>query len=80
MKPGVLTEKENRELSGFLAESSRQGQIVEPLDWQETCLPQEWQAGSERLHYDWFEDSGLRVFWGQYEGKFWEGLRGGGIF
>ena len=80
VKPGILTEQENRELAKFLTESSKQEQIAVPLDWQDTCMPQEWQAGGERLHYDWFEDTGLRIFQGQYEGKFWDALSSGGVF
>lgn len=80
VKPGVLTAGENRELSGFLAQSSLQAQIAEPLDWQETWLPQDWLAGGERVHYDWFEDTGLRVFQGQYEGKVWDALYNRSLF
>lgn len=80
VKPGVLTEGENRELSRFLAESSRQERMAEPLDWQETCLPQSWRSGAETLSFDWYEDTGLRVFQGQYAGAIWDALKDGTLF
>jgi alpha-galactosidase len=56
-KPGVLTEDEEKELAGFLEESSRQEQIAEPLDWEETTLPQRWRSGDRFMEYDWYEET-----------------------
>jgi alpha-galactosidase len=60
-KPGVLRPSEEQELADFLARASKQAQIAQPLDWEETMLPQNWQVGERTVRYDWYEDSGLRV-------------------
>lgn len=72
MKPGVLSAEEEQELSGFLRESALQQSIAEPLDWQQTTLPQDWKSGNETLHFDWYEPYGLRVV--QESGAIWETL------
>lgn len=72
VKPGVLTPEEEAELASFLAEGSRQEHIAQPLDWQETIYPQDWKNGEERLHYDWYQDIGLREVRGP--GGVWERL------
>jgi hypothetical protein len=70
VKPDLYTEEQNRALAAFLAAASRQEQIAEPLDWQETIYPQKWKSGETLLSYDWYQDIGLRVVAGP--GSIWE--------
>jgi alpha-galactosidase len=49
-KPGVLKESEEQELAGFLREASRQETVAEPLDWEETTLPEDWKIQECRRH------------------------------
>jgi alpha-galactosidase len=58
-KPGVLTEFEEKELADFFALSSKQEHIAEPLDWEETTLPEDWKIGECLAKFDWFEDEGI---------------------
>jgi alpha-galactosidase len=59
-KPGVLTEFEEKELADFLASASKQERIAEPLDWEETTLPEHWKIGDCIVEFDWFEDEGMK--------------------
>jgi alpha-galactosidase len=58
-KPGVLTEFEEKELADFMALASKQEHIAEPLDWEETTLPEDWKIGDCLAEFDWFEDEGI---------------------
>ncbi|MCD8050614.1 MAG: alpha-galactosidase [Clostridiales bacterium] len=73
-KPGVLTAEQEKELAGFFREASEQAHIAQPLDWQETSLPQTWQVGTEQLSYNWYEDTGLRSV--RASGAIWEQIDG----
>jgi alpha-galactosidase len=70
VKPGLYTEEQNRWLAAILTEASRQEQMAEPLDWQNTIYPQKWKSGDTLLSYDWYQDIGLRVVAGP--GSIWE--------
>jgi alpha-galactosidase len=72
VKPNVLNEDEEKELSSFMEKGSKQDSIAEPLDWEETNLPQYWRSGDKELYYDWYEDTGLRVV--RETGAVWETL------
>lgn len=72
VKPGVLSPAEEAELSAFMAEGSRQTHIAQPLDWMETINPQDWQIGEEIVHYDWYQETGIREVCGP--GGVWERL------
>jgi alpha-galactosidase len=61
VKPGVLEETETAELKEDLRLGSLQEHIAQPLDWEETTLPQNWKSGEETLFFDWYEPEGLRV-------------------
>lgn len=78
VKPNVLTEKEEKELAEYMANGSRQQFIAEPLDWEETTLPQQWKIGDKTFYYDWYEDTGLRVV--REAGAVWETLDSEKIF
>lgn len=70
VKPGVLSEEEDKELMEFLRMGSEQKEIAQPLDWQETIYPQDWKVGNEVLHYDWYSEVGIREMRGP--GGIWE--------
>jgi hypothetical protein len=55
----VLTEFEEKELADFFDLSSKQEHIAEPLDWEETTLPEDWKIGGCLAEFDWFEDEGI---------------------
>ena len=75
VKPGLYTKEQNRWLAAILTEASKQEQIAEPLDWQNTIYPQKWRSGDTLLSYDWYQDIGLRVvagpgiIWEEYQEK-----------
>jgi alpha-galactosidase len=70
VKPGVLDETETAELKEDLRLGSLQEYIAQPLDWEETTLPQNWKSGEETLFFDWYEPEGLRVV--REAGAIWE--------
>ena len=70
VKPGLYTKEQNRWLAAILTEASKQEQMAEPLDWQNTIYPQKWRSGDTLLSYDWYQDIGLRVVAGP--GSIWE--------
>jgi alpha-galactosidase len=69
---------EEKELAAFMEEGSRQERIAEPLDWEETTLPQHWKIGDRFAEYDWYEDTGMRVV--RETGAIWETLEGESCF
>lgn len=78
VKPNVLTAEEEKELAEFMADASLQECIAEPLDWEETTLPQHWKIGEKNVYYDWYEETGLRVV--RETGAVWEELDSGKVF
>ena len=70
VKPGSLTPDEEQELSEMLRENARRRAPAEPLDWQDTGLPQEWLLDGQKTDFHWYEPAGLRI--GCAGGPVWE--------
>lgn len=70
VKPGSLTAEEERELGEMLRANAQRRPAAEPLDWQETGLPQEWLLDGRKEEFHWYEPGGLRV--GCANGPVWE--------
>lgn len=61
VKPDTLGEDEERELSRFLCDNAQRRAPAQPLDWQETALPQKWLLDGKERDFSWYEPWGLRV-------------------
>jgi hypothetical protein len=70
VKPGSLMPDEEQELSEMLRENARRRAPAEPLDWQDTGLPQEWLLDGQKTDFHWYEPAGLRI--GCAGGPVWE--------
>ncbi|MBQ8093453.1 MAG: alpha-galactosidase [Clostridia bacterium] len=72
VKPGSLSEQQEKELAQMLHDNSEPRPAAEPLDWQESGLPQEWLLDGSRVTFHWYEPGGLRV--GCAGGPIWDKL------
>lgn len=70
VKPDTMAREEEAELSAMLRENSVQREAAEPLDWQDTTLPQDWLLDGEPVSFHWFEPWGLSV--GNSNAAVWE--------
>ena len=70
VRPGSLPPEQMRELADMLRRNAERRPPAEPLDWQETGLPQEWLLDGEKTEFHWYEPGGLRV--GCANGPVWE--------
>ncbi len=68
--PDTLPAEQEKELSQMLIDNSVRRPAAEPLDWQETALPQSWLADGKEMDFHWYEPWGLRV--GCANGPIWE--------
>ena len=75
VKPGTMKAEEEEELREMLRENAAVRASAEPLDWQETALPQEWllsgqtsQSSHEEI-FHWYPPEGLLI--GCANGPIW---------
>lgn len=61
VKPESLDESQEAELAQMLADNAAPTRPAEPLDWQETGLPQRWLLDGIEETFDWYEPGGLCV-------------------
>ena len=73
VKPYSLPEEQEKMLSGMLKANAVRHTPAEPLDWQDTPLPQDWLLDGEKTTFHWYEPTGLRVACatGPVWGKVW---------
>ena len=59
VRPGLLTEEEERELSRILAlDESHAERAAVPCDWMTNTCPELWDDGGETIRYNWYDESG----------------------
>ena len=61
VKPHTMPESDEKEFARMLQENARHREIAEPLDWQDTALPQDWLLDGQQVTFHWYEPWGLRV-------------------
>ena len=61
VKPDTMPPEAEAELSRMLHANAVPHTPAEPLDWQDTSLPQEWVVDGEKKEFSWYEPWGLRV-------------------
>ena len=61
LKPDTLPREQEEELAQMLKENSMHRNPAEPIDWQETTLPQDWLLDGQYVSYHWYEPWGLSV-------------------
>ena len=61
VKPHTMPEAEEKEFARMLRQNAQRREIAEPLDWQDTSLPQDWLLDGQRVSFHWYEPWGLRV-------------------
>ena len=61
VKPHTMPEAEEKEFARMVQENAQRREIAEPLDWQDTSLPQDWLLDGQRVSFQWYEPWGLRV-------------------
>ena len=61
LKPDTMPEAEEKEFEGMLRENAVVHEPAEPLDWQDTALPQDWILDGKEGSFHWYEPWGLRV-------------------
>ena len=61
VKPHTMLPEEEQEFAEMLRENARCREPAEPLDWQDTPLPQDWQLDGQETSFHWYEPWGLRV-------------------
>lgn len=59
VKPGILTEDEERDVKEFYRLASLTHTPAEPLDWQNTNCPSKWKMEDGIREYEWYEKSGV---------------------
>ena len=53
--------EDGREFRLMLRDNALRHEGAEPLDWQDTPLPQDWMLDGQRVSFRWYEPWGLRV-------------------
>ncbi len=61
VKPHAMPEADEKEFARMLRQNAQRREIAEPLDWQDTSLPQDWLLDGQRVSFHWYEPWGLRV-------------------
>ena len=61
VKPDTMAPEEEREFRLMLRDNALRHEPAEPLDWQDTPLPQDWLLDGQRVSFRWYEPWGLRV-------------------
>ena len=61
VKPDSLPPEQERDLIRMLQDNAVRREPAEPLDWQDTPLPQDWLLDGEEVSFRWYEPWGLRV-------------------
>ena len=61
VKPDTMPSEEEQEFARMLRESADRHEPAEPLDWQDTALPQDWLLDGQPKAFHWYEPWGLRV-------------------
>ncbi len=61
VRPHTMCPEEEAEFAGMLRDNASRREIPEPLDWQDTALPQDWLLCGQQVSFDWYEPWGLRV-------------------
>ena len=61
VRPDSLLPEQERELARMLQDNAVRREPAEPLDWQDTPLPQDWLLDGEPVSFHWYEPWGLRV-------------------
>lgn len=61
VKPRTMPRSEEKEFARMLRDNALRREIAEPLDWQETALPQDWLLDGRQVSFHWYEPWGLRV-------------------
>ncbi|MBR1821590.1 MAG: alpha-galactosidase [Clostridia bacterium] len=59
--PGTLSEDQEDALRKMLSFNSLPREITQPLDWQDTTIPQIWMIDGEVVRYHWYGTRGVRV-------------------
>ena len=70
VSPDSLPEDQEKELRAQLLDNAVRRPAAEPLDWQETQLPEEWLLDGRKTSFHWYPPEGLRV--GCANGPVWE--------
>lgn len=66
-KPGVTTQEQNEQLRAAFARGSMQADVMQPLDWMETCTPRLWLVNGEEVSFDWYPAEGTMSFYPKFE-------------
>ena len=61
VKPGTLSEEEERELKSVLAFASQNEKEGVPLNWQDTFFPDQWELDGQKTQFDWADELGAGV-------------------
>lgn len=61
VKPHTMPKADEKEFARMLRENARRRETAEPLDWQDTALPQDWLLDGQQATFHWYEPWGLRV-------------------
>ena len=61
VKPHTMPPEEEMEFARLLRENALRRESAEPLDWEDTALPQDWLLDGHRETFHWYEPWGLRV-------------------
>lgn len=59
VKPGILTEDEERDVKELYRLAAITHTPAEPLDWQNTNCPSKWKMEDGIRDYEWYEKSGV---------------------
>ena len=70
VKPDTISQEIEIELSEMLQENSVYHYKAEPVDWQDTTLPQDWLLDGKAVSFHWYEPWGLSV--GRSNAAVWE--------
>lgn len=69
-KPDLLNREEEAEFATMLRDNAVPREIAEPLDWQDTTLPQDWLLDGQAVSFHWYEPWGLSI--GRSNAAVWE--------
>ena len=58
VKPGVMTNEEEKEYELLLSEASEAKNRYIPMDWENNITPQTWQDGEKQVVYHWYAEMG----------------------
>lgn len=58
VKPGVMTNEEEKEYEQLLSEASEAKNRYIPMDWENNITPQTWQDGEKQVVYHWYAEMG----------------------